>query len=319
MKICILGGSGFIGGHFANHLSRCGIPAVIPSRNPGARSTGRVAPGVSYVAIDVFDPAQLEALFQDCQAVVNLVGILNESGHDGSGFENAHVALIEAAIAACRKTGVRRLVQVSALNAGTGNSHYLRTKGEAELRLRQSALQWTILRPSVVFGDGDNFLTRFAFWLRLGLGLMPLACPNSRLQPVFVGDVAAALTSVLLDPLASAEQVYELAGPRVYTLAELVRYTRDQLHLPGPVIGLPPSLSRLQARLLQYLPGKPFSMDNYRSLQSDSVSDCQDLQRLGITPTTLEAVAPHYLGVENRACRHQKSRRLAGRDASLRP
>jgi len=316
MKICILGGSGFIGGHFLNHLSRCGIQAVVPTRNPGARSAGRVAPGVSYPTIDIFDPEQLEAVVQGCQAVVNLVGILNESARDGSGFQRAHVALVEAALAACQKTGIHRFIQMSALNAGTGDSHYLRSKGDAELRLRQASLEWTIMRPSLVFGPGDKFLNRFAFLLRLGQGFMPLACPNARMQPVFVGDVAAALTQVLLDPLASAGQVYELAGPRVYTLAELVRYTRDQLGLPGPVIGLPAGLSKLQAALLQWVPGKPFSPDNYRSLQFDSVSDSNDLERLGITATTLEAVAPRYLGGDNRAGHHQQSRRLAGRDAS---
>ena len=235
MKICILGGSGFIGSHFLNHLSRYRIQAVVPTRNPGARSEGRVAPYGSYPTIDIFDPAQLETVFQDCQAVVNLVGILNEPGRDGSGFQRAHVELVDAAIATCQKAGIHRFIQMSALNAGTGDSHYLRSKGDAELRLRQSSLQWTIMRPSVVFGPGDKFLNRFAFLLRLGRGFMPLACPNSRLQPVFVGDVAAALTQALLDPLATAGQVYELAGPRVYTLAELVRYTRDQLGLPGPV------------------------------------------------------------------------------------
>ena len=316
MKICVLGGGGFIGGHFLNHLSRAGIQAVIPTRNPGARSQGRVAPGVAYPSVDIFDPEQLQNVFQGCHAVVNLVGILNESGRDGSGFKRAHVELIETAITACEKTGIKRFIQLSALNAGTGDSHYLRSKGDAELRLRQSSLQWTILRPSVVFGSDDKFLNRFAFLLTLGRGFMPLACPNARLQPVFVGDVAAALTQVLLDPLGTGKQVYELAGPQVYSLAELVRYTRDQLQLPGPVIGLPPSLSSLQAALLQWIPGKPFSPDNFRSLQFDSVSDSGDLQRLGITATALEAIAPTYLGDANRACQHQQSRRLAGRDAS---
>jgi uncharacterized protein YbjT (DUF2867 family) len=315
MKICVLGGGGFIGSHFLNHLSRCGIQAVVPTRNPGARSQGRVAPGVSYPAVDVFDSAQLQRVFQDCHMVVNLIGILNESGRDGTGFKRAHVELIETAITSCEKTGIDRFVHLSAINAGTGDSHYLRSKGDAELRLRQSSLKWTILRPSVVFGPGDKFLNRFAFLLRLGRGFMPLACPNARLQPVFVGDVAAALTQVLRDPLASSNQVYELAGPRVYTLAELVRYTRDQLQLPGPVIGLPGSLSKLQAALLQWLPGKPFSPDNYRSLQFDSVSETGDLQRLGIKATPLEAIAPNYLGDDNRACQYQQSRRLAGRDA----
>jgi NADH dehydrogenase len=316
MKICILGGSGFIGGHLLNQLSDSGVQSLVPTRNPGARSEARVAPGMVYKTTDIFDPAQLNESLQGCQAVINLVGILNESGRDGSGFERAHVGLVESVIEACQAQGVQRFLQLSSLNAGTGDSHYLRSKGDAELRLRQSTLDWTIFRPSVVFGPGDSFLNTFAYLLRLGRGFMPLACPDARMQPVYVADVAAALKHALLHPTETSEQVYELAGPQVYTLAELVRYTRDQLQLPGPVIGLPDSLSKLQAAMLQWIPGKPFSPDNYRSLQFDSVSDNNGLQQLGITATALEAVVPRYLGRNNRSDRHQKSRRLAGRDAS---
>jgi len=314
MKICILGGSGFIGGHCLNRLCRYGYQVLAPTRNPGITSVARVTPGVSFRALDIFDPNQLEAAISGCQVVINLVGILNESGRDGSGFERVHVGLVESAIAICQRLGVRRFIHISALNAGTGDSYYLRSKGEGELRLRQSSLDWTILRPSVVFGAGDQFLNRFAFLLRLGRGLMPLACPGARMQPVYVGDVATALDRVIHDSPGASGQVFELAGPRVYTLIELVRYCRDLLGLPGPVIGLPASLSKLQAALLQWLPGKPFSPDNYRSLQFDSVSERADLQQLKVTPTALEAIAPRYLGDAQRAVRYQRHRRRAGRD-----
>src|SRR5690606_20447992 len=132
-------------------------------------------------------------------AVINLVGILNEKGRDGSGFERAHVELTEVVIDACRSAGVSRLLQMSALNAGRGQSHYLRTRGESEARVRASRLDWTIFPPSVIFGPGDGLYNRFAGLLR-PLPVLPLACAGAKFAPVYVGDVVEAFARAVARP-----------------------------------------------------------------------------------------------------------------------
>jgi len=312
MKVLILGGTGFVGSHLLNQLVAQGHQARVISRNPTVASDARVAPGCQFRAVDVFDTEQLAEQLKDCQAIINLVGILNESGRSGRGFERAHVETVAAAIEACQQAGVSRFLQMSSLNAGQGNSHYLRTRGRAEQLLADSDLDWTIFQPSVIFGPGDAFINRFASMLRLvPLGL-PLACPGARLQPVFVGDVVRAVVHCLGDTV-SIGQRYELGGPRIYTLAELVRFVRDSLGLRRLIVGLPGPLSYLQALIMEFVPGKPFSLDNYRSLQVDNVAASDGLASLGIKACSLEAVVPDYLGSATRSGRYQRSRRRAGR------
>ena len=208
-------------------------------------------------------------------AVVNLIGILNERGDDGSGFREAHVELCRKLIAACRANDIRRLLHMSALNADarSGPSHYQRTKGEAEDLVHAAAgedLRVTSFRPSVIFGPDDDFFNRFAGLLRFAPLVFPLACPNARFAPVYVGDVVEAMALSLTDP-ATYGRRYDLCGPKVYTLAELVAYTAQCLKLRRYVLPLNARLSLWQAQVLEHVPGKPLSLDNYRSLQIDSV------------------------------------------------
>jgi NADH dehydrogenase len=194
---------------------------------------------------------------------------------------------------------VDRLLHVSALNADAdyGPSLYLRSKGRAERLIRDESgpdLRWTIFQPSVIFGPGDDFVNRFARLLRaIPLGL-PLARPSARFAPVWVGDVIAALQQALADE-ATAGECYELCGPERMTLREIVCRVRDRLGLARAVIGLPDVAARLQAALCDFVPGKPFSTDNYRSLLVDSVCKVNGLARLGIRPQPLDAVLPSYL------------------------
>ena len=223
-----------------------------------------------------------------------MVGILNESGRNGKGFHKAHVELTERVIDACRTAGVGRLVQISALNAGKGKSHYLISKGEAEERIRAATdIASTILQPSVIFGEGDSFFNRFAGLMKVA-PVMPLACPDSRMQPVWVGDVAAAVAAVLPDP-ETAGKTLVLVGPRDYSLRELVEFTAHAAGLKRRIIGLPDGLSRLQGAVMDFVPGKPFSSDNYLSLQTDNTSSHNDLPGLGIKPRSIESVVPGYL------------------------
>jgi NADH dehydrogenase len=194
---------------------------------------------------------------------------------------------------------VGRLVQVSALHAGEGRSHYLRSKGEAEERIRQATdIDSTILQPSVIFGAGDSFFNRFAGLIRLA-PLLPLACPDARLQPVWVGDVAAVVAASLVDDSTIGETLV-LVGPRDYSLRELVEFTARTIGRKPRILGLPDVLSRLQGRLMDFVPGKPFSTDNYLSLQTDNTSDRNSLPRFGIRPRSIESVVPGYLDTSPR-------------------
>lgn len=307
-RTVILGGSGFVGTALANRLTSEGDQVTVLCRNPQSRRDVSAVAGVRVQALDVYDEKALAGVLQGADVLINLVGILNEKGRDGSGFERAHVTLLEGALRACRAAGVNHLVQMSALGAGQGMSHYLRSKGRAELLVKSSKLNWSIVRPSVIFGPQDSFLNRFADLLRL-TPVLPLACPESRFQPVYVGDVAGAMTR-LSRPGAPSGQILNLVGPQQYSLRELVHYVAELTGRRRLIVGLPDSLARLQAALLDFVPGKPFSTDNYRSLQLPSVSDDNGLLALGIEPTPLEAIAPRYLAPRHRFA---AARRRAGR------
>jgi NADH dehydrogenase len=270
-----------------------------------------VLPYVEVVEGDVHDPETLKRNFTDRDAVVNLIGILNEKGHRGEGFRHVHVDLAKKVLDACKKTGVRRLLHMSSLGADQGQapSHYLRTKGEAENHLHtfgQPEVAVTSFRPSVIFGRDDSFFNRFADLLRLA-PVMPLACPNARFAPVYVGDVAERMGDALGDREAFGRR-YNLCGPEVWALREIVDYILQLKRMRRLVVPLPDWMARWQANVLEFAPGKPFSRDNYASLQLDSV--CPEG---GTCPTPVEAVVPHYLGDENRQTRYQELRRAARR------
>jgi NADH dehydrogenase len=250
--------------------------------------------------------------------VINLAGILNERGHDGSGFRHVHVDLPEKVAQACLDAGIKRLLHMSALNADAnkGASYYLRSKGEGESRilpLAEQGLQVTIFRPAVIFGPGDNFFNRFGTLLKISPFIFPLACPDARFAPVYVGNVAQAFVRTLTDKR-SFGQSYELCGPNIYTLKQLVEYTASVLGLKRRVIGLSDKLSRLQAAIFEYLPGKLFSKDNYASLQIFNICRQNGLSKLEIKPTAIEAVVPEYLGQHNQRAYYLELRRHAQRN-----
>jgi len=307
MRIVLIGASGFVGRHLVPVLAAHGHRCTVLARGEPRRRSLRVLPAVRLVRADVYDRVRLESEFTGADVVFSMAGILNERGFGGRGFRRAHVELVEGIVEAARAAGVPRILHVSAMNAGQGRSHYLRTKGEAEALLLDSHLQVSIFRPSVIFGPGDDFFNRFAALLRLS-PVLPLACPNARLQPVYVGDVVQAMVAVLEgdEPPGGS---YDLGGPRVYTLRELVEWTAAAIGRSRLVIGLPDWASRLQGRLMGLVPGKPFSYDNYLSLQTDNVTPDNALPRLGITPAGIEAVVPGYLGVSLRQSRLDAWRR----------
>ncbi|HNR91749.1 MAG TPA: complex I NDUFA9 subunit family protein [Dokdonella sp.] len=298
LSIVVLGGTGFVGRRLVPRLHADGHRIRVLSRNRERRRELGVLPRVCVENCDVHDRAALKRHLAGADAAINLVGILNERGSDGSGFRKAHVELTATLIAACKATGVHRLLQMSALRAGEGASHYLHTRGEAEARVRASHLAWTIFRPSVIFGPGDGLFCRFAELLRKA-PVLPIARAGARFAPVYVGDVAEAFARALVHPHTTGH-TYELIGPRVVTLREIVRWTG---HLSGhrrPVIGLPDALGAMQARIGEWLPGKPISRDNFRSLRLDSIGDKDGLGQLGIVATPMELIVPAMLGADRR-------------------
>lgn len=317
-SICILGGSGFVGRCLANRLARDGYALRILTRD---RERNRAAlillPKLELIEADVHDPVQLAAHIKGCDAVINLVGILNEPGRNGSGFRFAHVALAEKVIEACRQTGIRRLLHMSALNADARNgpSHYLRSKGEAEDQVHRAGdLCVTSFRPSVIFGAEDRFFNRFADLLKVTPFVFPLACAGARFAPVYVDDVAEACVRSLVNPNCYGRRL-DLCGPRTYTLEQLVRYTAECIGVRRLIMPLPDLLSRMQAAVFDFVPGKPFSTDNYLSTRVDCVSMRNDLESLGIAPTPLEAVVPLYLSRKFERARYDQFRSRLRRNA----
>jgi NADH dehydrogenase len=294
LRIVVLGGSGFIGRALCTRLLREGHFVRLLSRNLAAHAERLLPPGLDLRQMDVYDPDELRAAFAGADAVVNLVGILNEAGDNGRGFRRAHVELTKLVIAAMQLAGVRRLLQMSSLNAGRGSSHYLKTRGEAEAAVRASGLDWTLFEPSVVFGPGDGLFARFGALLKR-LPVLPLACADAKFAPVYVGDVVEAMARSLHERAAIGE-TYELYGPEVFSLREIVQMSARQLGLQRVILPLPSLLGCMQALACDFVPGKPFSSDNWRSLQTDSVGGIDGLHRLGIAPTRVSAVLPEILG-----------------------
>jgi NADH dehydrogenase len=294
--ICILGGTGFVGRSLTARLAAADHDLRILTRRRERHRDLLVLPGVQLIEADVHDPAVLVREFRGCDAVINLVGILNERGHRGAGFERAHVALPGKVVEACRAAGVPRLLHMSALGAALdGPSHYQRTKALGEALVHAASdLVVTSFRPSVMFGPHDNFTNRFARLLRRMPIVFPLACPNARLQPVYVEDVVSAFV-VALDDSRTHGQGYELCGPQVYTLHELVAYIGELIGVRRRIWGLGDRLSWLQAATMELVPGKPFSLDNYRSLSRDNVCHAGFPTLFKVQPARLESIAPAYL------------------------
>lgn len=314
-RLCLLGATGFVGHHLVTRLARDGHQMRVLTRRRERRRDLLVFPTLELIQTDVHYVSDLTEHFKGCDAVINLVGTLHGEKAPGHGMQAVHVELPRKVVEAARFNGIARVLHMSALNAdANGPSEYLRSKGRGEDVVHESAregMRVTSFRPSVIFGHGDHFFNRFWALLRLS-PLLPLACPEVRFAPVFAGDVAEAFVKSL-DDKTSFGQRLELCGPRTFTLGELVRYTARTAGLRRVVVGLGDGASRLQARLLEFAPGKPFTRDNYLSMQVDSVCRSDGLQRLGITPTGIDAVVPIYLGATDKASYLSGLRGLAGR------
>jgi NADH dehydrogenase len=292
-----LGGTGFVGRAVCERLFRRSPTGaiVVPTRRAMHANAVRALPTADVRMADVHDDAALASVLTGCDAVINLIAILHGSA---AAFEHVHVTLPRRLAAACATSGIRRVLHVSALGVGEhAPSNYLRSKAAGEAVLRAAALDLTVLRPSVIFGAEDRFLNLFAK-LQAVAPVMPLAGGQARFQPVWVEDVAEAIVCCL-DAPHTVGQTIECAGPDVYTLAELVRLAGRWSGHERPVLPLPMAAGRLQALLMEWLPGEPLmSRDNLESMKVPNIAggSLPGLASLGIAPASLVQVAPGYLG-----------------------
>lgn len=316
-SIGIFGGTGFVGTVLANQLAEQGKHLKLFTRSRNRARRFWMLPNTEVIETKSFDEATITQSISDCDAVINLAGILNEKGDDGSGFRRVHTDLTRTIIKSCFNAEIKRYVHMSALGADPfAPSYYLRTKGEAEnaaMAAHDEGLNTTVFRPSVMFGPDDKFYNKFADLLRISPLIFPLACPYTKLQPAYVGNVADAIVKSLGDRSTFGTR-YDLGGPEQKTLIEIVRDVAKITDTKRVIVPMGKFLSRCQANVLEYFPGKPFSRDNLRSASEDSVCLAENgFDLLGIHPTRASEVVPSYLGGKYERKRFYDFRTIARR------
>ncbi len=287
--VTLIGGGGFLGRYVARELMRDGTRVRVAQRDPRQAYFLRTQGGLGqtqFVAADIARPDTVARAVEGADAVVNLVGVM------GGNMQRIHVDGAPAVAEAARAARVTALAQVSAIGAdANGQAAYARSKGEGETAVRQAFPNATILRPSIVFGREDQFVNRFAGMV--SAPVVPILRAGVKFQPVFAGDVGAAIAAALRHPEAHGGRTYELGGPDVISMGELVRWIAQTLGRKPNFIELPDFAGALLARL----PGSPISWDQWLMLRQDNVAAAgtPGLAELGVTPEPLAAVAPEYL------------------------
>lgn len=293
-KICVLGGSGFVGSAIVAKLDAAGYQVTVLTRRRETAKLLFLLPNVNVVECDVLDYHALNAVLRGVDAVINLIGILHQSRR--LSFNTVHHQLPAQLAKICADLGIKRLIQMSSLRADeNAPSQYLRSKaaGETALKALQDKINITIFKPSIIFGRGDQFTNLFATLIKL-LPVVLLAKPNAKFQPIWVEDVASCFVNSL-ENSDTYGQTYELAGPKVYTFRELLQQIMVVLAVKRTIIGLNSTLSYLQALIMEFLPVKLMSRDNIKSMEVDSVSQHPLPAILAVEPSALEAVLPEYL------------------------
>ncbi len=295
--ITVFGGSGFIGRNLVRDLAAEGARLRVAVRRPNEalflKPLGDVGQ-IQIVQANVRNAASVAAAVEGADAVVNLVGILFEAGNQKFAAVQAEGAATVAKAAA--EAGVDRLVHLSAIGAGAeSSSKYARSKAEGEAGVRAAFPDATILRPSIVFGPDDSFFNRFARLAQIS-PVLPLIGPDTRFQPVYVGDVADAILAALTRDDARGK-TYDLGGPAVYTFRGLMELMLKETGMKRLLISVPFGLAKIKAAFLQCLPNPLLTVDQVRLLESDNVvaDGALTLGDLGVSPTPAEAVLPRYL------------------------
>jgi uncharacterized protein YbjT (DUF2867 family) len=311
-QVCVLGGSGFVGSAIVHKLSAAGYAVKVLSRRRERAKHLTLLPNVQVVECDVLSDVELGMHMQSCDAVINLIGILHESKQFS--FDAMHRELPARIATLCEKLGIKRLLHMSALQTSTeAPSAYLRSKaaGEAAVLAHAANIRVTIFQPSIVFGRGDSFLNLLATIVKI-MPVVALAKPDARFQPVWVEDVAEAFVSSLGN-VATYNKTYQLGGPRVYTLRELVEFVIFVLGKKRKIVGLNDTLSYWQAYAMEKMPIKLMTRDNVHSMEIDSVCQGPVAKELGINPTSIEVIVPEYLANDTPRAAYERFRGLAGR------
>jgi uncharacterized protein YbjT (DUF2867 family) len=296
--VTVIGGSGFIGRYVVQKLADAGHRVRVAVRNPNLalflKPLGRVGQ-VQLVQANLRNKPSIEAAVKEADVVINLVGLLFESGHQSFDEVQRDGAILAAQCAA--RAAVTSYIHMSAIGAdAVSESNYARTKAEAEAGVRAAFPAATILRPSIVFGPEDGFFNRFASMAKWPLPVMPVVSGDTKFQPVYVGDVAEAIFKSAQSN-AYAGKIYELGGPRVYSFRELIRYILDQVMVRKPLVDVPLPIAKLQAMILGLAPKPLVTSDQMKLLTHDNVlsAGAATLADFGITATPVEAIVPGYL------------------------
>lgn len=292
--ICIFGGGGFLGRYIAQKLLSKGARIRVAERH--VRSAMHIKPlgnlgQTQFASADVTKKDSVARAVHGCDAVINLVGVLKGD------FDAVHVDGARNVAEAAAEAGATTLIQMSAIGADVDSpSDYGRSKGQGEQAVRGAFPGAIILRPSIVFGREDQFINRFAGMMALS-PVIPVIGGDTKFQPVFVADVADAVTAVLSDPAGHAGQTYELGGPEQISMGELNQRIADMTGRERMFVDVPDVAARMLARFTGFLPGAPITSDQYKMLQKDNVvaKGAKGLAALGVAPTPLAIVARGWM------------------------
>jgi uncharacterized protein YbjT (DUF2867 family) len=310
--VAVIGGAGFVGSSIVAKLDAAGYQVSVLTRHRERAKHLILLPHVQVKTCNVNDNVALTESLRGCDAVINLVGILHENKNNT--FESVHHQLPKRIAKICADLGIKRLLHMSALQASeNAPSQYLQSKalGESALRAFRQEINVTIFKPSVIFGRGDKFLNLFAALIKY-MPVIFLAKPEAKFQPIWVEDVANIFINSLQNDDTFAKS-YELAGPAVYSLRELVQKVMQVLSKQRPIIGLSDKLSYLQAWLMEWLPVKLITRDNVRSMEVDSVAVDPIASEIELPLTPLEAVMPEYIINRTPRAAYDQFRTAAGR------
>jgi len=289
-RVCIIGGSGFVGRAIAKRAVAAGHQVTVGCRHP-ERARDMLIDGVRMKKVDVVDGRGIDEAVSGCDTVIYLVGLLFERGRYS--FQAAHVDGVEHVLAACQRAGVGQYLHMSALGAGAvPESIYATTKGEAEARVRGFGSNWTIFCPSIIYGAGDSFFNKFK--AMSVLPVLPVICGETLFQPVWVEDVARAFVTAIGNRH-TAGQRYELAGPVTYSFSQLLQMMLDELGLKRKLIPVPLTIAGLMAGFGSLLPTPLFTMDQLTLLEHDNIATGEPFPALFGVPARLEQVLPTFI------------------------
>jgi NADH dehydrogenase len=310
--IGVIGGAGFVGSSIVAKLDLAGYQVKVLTRHRERAKHLILLPNVQVVSCNVHDDIALAEGLKGCDAVINLVGILHESKR--TTFDLIHHQLPERIAKVCHQLGIKRLLHMSALQADeNAPSQYLRSKarGEAALNRFKQSMNITIFRPSVIFGREDQFLNLFAKLIQY-LPIILLAKPSAKFQPIWVEDVANIFVNSLQNDATFGNR-YDLVGPTIYSLQDLVVKVMHALNKRRLIIGLGDRLSYLQAWMMEWLPIKLMSRDNVRSMAIDSIAEGPMANEILLPLTSLDAVIPTYIQKKTPRAAYDQYRAAAGR------